>query len=536
MTHGMVSAPQPEAVDAGLDVLKAGGNVMDAAIAAALVQTVVDPQMCGVAGFGSMQIFTAATGEHAFIDFHGRAPLSTRSDMWESLVVRECDDGFGFVLKGQVNETGYTSMTTPLTIKAFAEGLERFGTGSLADLIQPAIAYCEDGFIVRPKVNGFWHQPAQAGRIARLRVVTDLPATAKIYTKADGSLYNVGEVLKNPDMGRTYRRISEAGVEDFYTGDIARAIDADMRANGGHITLADLAACETEHTAPLMSTYRGYDVATNPPPGGGLMVVEMLNILENFDLAGMGHNSPAFIATVSEAMKIATVDKDQRMGDPRFVDIPMDELMSKDYAADIAARIRSGEKFHVPRLNSGAPESKETTHICVVDDRGNVVNMTHSLGSSSGVVSDGLGFMYNNCMMVFDPRPGNPGSLAPGKARFTALCPTILLKDGKPMLVLGAPGGTTITMGVLQTILNVVDFGMSAQEAVSAPRFCATSDTIEVTNRILRSTERELQVDGYPTMRYAVSYAMPIVHAIRIVDGKLDGGADPAGDGMAAQV
>ena len=251
-------------------------------------------------------------------------------------------------------------MTTPLTIKAFAEGLERFGTGSLADLIQPAIAYCEDGFIVRPKVNGFWHQPAQAGRIARLRVVTDLPATAKIYTKADGSLYNVGEVLKNPDMGRTYRRISEAGVEDFYTGDIARAIDADMRANGGHITLADLAACETEHTTPLMSTYRGYDVATNPPPGGGLMVVEMLNILENFDLDGMGHNSPAFIATVSEAMKIATVDKDQRMGDPRFVDIPMDELMSKDYAADIdpfsGIEFRRRQRWsgvHVQQLHDG---------------------------------------------------------------------------------------------------------------------------------------------------------------------------------------
>jgi gamma-glutamyltranspeptidase/glutathione hydrolase len=144
--------------------------------------------------------------------------------------------------------------------------------------------------------------------------------------------------------------------------------------------------------------------------------------------------------------------------------------------------------------------------------------------------------MYNNCCMVFDPRPGNPGSLAPGKARFTALCPTMLMRGGKPFLALGAPGGTTITMGVLQTILNVVDFGMSAQEAVSAPRFCALSDTIEITNRILRSTERELRARGYETMRYATSYATPLVHAIRLRDGKLDGGADPAGDGMAAQV
>lgn len=162
--------------------------------------------------------------------------------------------------------------------------------------------------------------------------------------------------------------------------------------------------------------------------------------------------------------------------------------------------------------------------------------MTHSLGASSGVVSEGLGFMYNNCMMVFDPRPGRTGSLAPGKARFSAMCPTMLLLDGQPFLALGAPGGTTITMGVLQTILNVVDFGMTAQEAVSAPRFCATSDVIELTNRVLRSTERALQARGYPTVRYAVSYATPIVHAIRMKDGKMDGGADPSGDGMAAQV
>ena len=163
----------------------------------------------------------------------------------------------------------------------------------------------------------------------------------------------------------------------------------------------------------------------------------------------------------------------------------------------------------------------------------NVANLTHSLGSSSGVVSDGLGFMYNNCMMVFDPRPGRAGSLAPGKARFTAMCPTILFRGDDPYLLVGAPGGTTITMGVLQAILNVVDFGMDAQQAVHAPRFTTTSDTIEVTNRILRRTERELQDRGYPTKRHGQSYMMPTVQTIRIADGSMDGGADPSGDGMA---
>ncbi|MGB7302078.1 MAG: gamma-glutamyltransferase [Burkholderiaceae bacterium] len=536
MTHGMVAAPQPEAVDTGLEVLKSGGNVMDAAIAAALVQTVVDPQMCGVAGFGSMQVYEAETGKFTVIDFHGRAPLSVKPDMWAPLIERECDDGFGFVLKGRVNEVGYTSMTTPMTIKAFDEGVKRFGTRPLAELIQPAIEYCEQGFMVRPFLTHFWNLPSVAGRIGRREAMTDLPATARIYTKDDGSLYQLGDILKNPDMGRTYRRIATAGVEDFYTGDIAREIDADMAAHGGHITLADLAACSTEENAPLRGTYRGFEVVTNPPPGGGLMILLMLNILENFDLAAMGHNSPQFIATVAEAMKIATVDKDLQMGDPRFVDIPMDKLMSKEYASQHANTIKRGEKVVVPRLNPGAALSKETTHICVADRQGNFVNMTHSLGSSSGVVSEGLGFMYNNCMMVFDPRPNKPGSLAPGKARFTALCPTMLLKGGKPFLAVGAPGGTTITMGVLQSILNVVDFAMSAQEAVSAPRFCATSNSIEMTNRILRSAERELQTMGYATSRLPVSYHMPFVHAIRWRDGVLDGGADPAADGLAAQV
>ncbi|MBT3532257.1 MAG: gamma-glutamyltransferase [Rhodospirillaceae bacterium] len=532
----MVSAPQPEAVETGVDILGSGGNVVDAAIGAALVQTVVDPQMCGVAGFGSLHLYLADRGIHTCIDFHGRAPLATRSDMWEQLIVRECDDGFGFILKGEVNEIGYQSMTTPMTIKAFDEAMTRFGSRTLAEVLAPAIQYCEEGFPVRPAVHGFWNRGGEAGRIPRIRGLTDDPATSKIYTKADGSLYGIGEMLRNPDMGRTYRRIAEQGVEDFYGGEIAQRIDADMRANGGLITLEDLKSCETETVDPLWTDYRGYRVATNQPPGGGLMIVLMLNILENFDLAAMGHNSPDYIATVSEAMKIATVDKDTRMGDPRFFDIPFGELMSKDYAKSMADRIKRGEKTSVPRMSGGGNESKETTHICVADSAGNCVTLTHSLGSSSGVVTDGLGFMYNNCMMVFDPRPGNAGSLAAGKARFSALSPTIVFKGDKPFFLVGSPGGTTITMGNLQAILNVMDFDMTAQEAVSAPRFTATSDTIEITNRTFRSTERELQARGYPTRRHAVSHMMPHVHGIRIVDGKLDGGADPSNDGMAAQV
>ena len=531
MTQGMVSAPQPEAVEAGLDILRAGGNVVDAAIGAALVQTAVDPQMCGIAGFGCCHI-RLADGTHTLIDFHGRAPLATKPDMWEHLIEGECADGFGFMLKGQVNEVGYQCMTTPLTIKAFDEVLGRFGTHSLAKALEPAIAYCEEGFAIRPQVYNFWNTPSVAGRMARYRGMTEDPSVAKIYTRDGKTLLGIGDILRNPDMGRTYRRIAEYGVDDVYHGEIARRIAEDMAEHGGLITLADLDACRTVETGPLWLDYRGHRIATNQPPGGGLVVAVMLNILQQFDLAAMGHNSPDYIATVSEAMKIATVEKDTRMGDPAFVDIPFGELLSDDYAAACAARIRRGEKCEVPRLNSGA-DPKETTHINVADTAGNCVTMTHSLGSSGGVITEGLGFMYNNCMMVFDPRPGHAGSLAPGKARFTALSPTIVFKDGKPFLLVGAPGGTTITMGNLQAILNVIDFGMDAQQAVAAPRFTTTSNTIEVTNRILRSTERELQRRGYPTKRHPQSYMMPMVHTIRLVDGVLDGGADPSADGMA---
>lgn len=532
---GIITAPQPEAVEAGADVLREGGNAVDAAVACALTQTAVDPIMCGVAGFGSMQVYLPSRGVHQFFDFHGRAPLAARPDMWEDIVIGEADDGFGFILKGAVNEIGYQSIMTPMTLRALDTALSKFGTRSLADLILPAIAYAEQGFKVRPHMHAFFNEAAGMGRIAHVEYLTRCPATRKIYGRGEG-IVKMGEVLRNPDMGRTYRRIAEHGVDDFYTGAIAAEIVADMETGGGLITAQDLAQVVPVEAEPLWGSYRGHRVATNNPPGGGVMILEMLSILENFDLHAMGHNSPDYIATVSEAMKIATVDKDQKVGDPRFVEVPVAELTSKDYGARMAERIRSGEKTHVPRLNAGGEESKETTHICVVDGQGNCVSLTHSIGMPSGVVTDGLGFMYNGCMGVFDPRPGRAGSLAPGKSRFTAMCPTILFDGDDPWLVIGAPGGTYITMGVLQGILNAVDFGMSAQEAVAAPRFCATSDSIDITNRILRRTEAALAGRGYPVRRSALGYHFAGVHALRRTASGWDGGADPGRDGMALTV
>lgn len=536
MPHGMTSAPQPEAAEAGADVLRRGGNVVDAAVTAAFVQTVVDPQMCGIAGMGCMHLYLPSQGVHVTLDFHGRSPVVTQADMWADRIVREADDGWGFILRGRENEIGYQSITTPRTLAALDHALCHYGTMSLADAMQPAIAYAEQGFLVRPPIVEFWHAPPVSGRDGNIGIVTKFPAARKIYTGPYGQPLRVGDLLRNRDLANTYRRIAEHGAADFYTGSVAQRIIEDMRANGGLIGQTDLASCAPEETPPLWGTYRDLRIATNNPPGGGIMLLEMLNILENFDLAAIGHNMPEYIRLVSEAMKIATVDKDAYVGDPRFVDVPVERLTSKAHGREMAERIRRREQTAVPRFNTGGTESKHTTQLSIADAGGNAVSMTHTLGQPSGVITEGLGFMYNGAMAVFDPRPGRAGSLAPGKSRFSALSPTIVFKNNRAFLVLGAPGATYITMGNLQVILNVIDFGMTAEAAVNAPRFAAVSDTIELSNRILRSCERSLTGEGYRTRRHAESYAFARVHAIRITDAGMDGGADPATGGLVVAV
>ncbi len=536
MTHGMISAPQPEAAEAGADILRAGGNVVDAAVATALVQTAVDPQMCGIAGMGCMHLYLPSRGVHTTIDFHGRAPAAVRADMWADRIVREADDGWGFILRDRENEIGYQSITTPRTLAALDHALRNYGTMTLSDVIQPAVEYAEKGFLVRPHLAEYWRRPPTAGRAANIGIITKFPAVRKIYTDADGSPLEVGATLRNPDMANTYRRIDRHGAADFYSGEIAGEIVADMDANGGLIRHADLLSCAPEETTPLWGSYRGTSIATNNPPGGGIMLLQMLNILEHFDLPAIGHNTPEYIRIVSEAMKIATADKDAHVGDPRFVDVPVHHLTSKDYARQMADKIRRREKTPVPRFNEGGAESRHTTQLCIVDYTGNAVTMTHTLGQPSGVITEGLGFMYTGAMAVFDPKPGHAGSLAPGKSRFSALSPTIVFKNDQPFLVLGAPGATYITMGNLQVMLNVIDFGMNAEAAVNAPRFAAVSDTIELSNRILRSAERSLLAEGYPVRRLPQSYAFAWVHAIRIIDGRMDGGADPATGGSVIEV
>jgi len=533
--RGMIVAPQPEAVEAGALALKRGGNAIDAAIACAFMQGVVDPAMTGIAGFGVMQIYMPKRGVHLHLDFHTRCPASATPEMWQHLIEGETRDGFGFILKGRVNDVGYESIAVPGNLRGYEEALAEFGTMEWRDVIAPAIATAREGFTVRPHVYTMWTQKeSKMGRVDLVDKLHSTPSGRHIYFHPDGTLKGMGEHIVNKEMARSLERIAREGADLFYKGAMAEEIAADMRKHGGRLSLDDLRNYRTTRSAPIWGSYRGYRIASAPPPAGGTLVIEILQILENFDVKRLGHNSPAFVRTLAEAMKYATIDKDRHVGDPLFVEVPLDRLLAKSYARELAGKIEAGERAHVERM--GLKEKHGTTQISVIDEEGNAVSMTHSLGSPSGVISEGLGFMYNGCMAVFDPRPGRAGSIAPGKARFTSMSPSIVFRDDKPCLIIGAPGGTYISGSVAQGIVNVLDFEMSMLEAVSAPRISVTSDVIDVSNRIPRFVTDEVEAMGYRVQRSYQSYAFAGLHGIKIADGKWSGGADPQRDGMALEV
>jgi gamma-glutamyltranspeptidase/glutathione hydrolase len=531
----MIVAAQPEAAEAGAALLDAGGNAVDAAIGCALVQGVVDPLMTGIAGFGSAGIYLPDRGFHQYLDFHAPAPAAARPDMWQDRIEGEARDGYGFILRDKVNDLGYQSICVPASLRGYFEAHSRFGVLPWRTIVAPAVEWAQRGWMVRPHVEFFWSDPGTMGRASGVERLAFTPSGRSLYCRDDGTPKRVGDFVSNPDYAATLQMIAEGGADVFYEGELARRIVRDMREHGGLVGPENLAGYRAQWREPLRGSYRGCEVTTNGPPGGGLMLLEMLNILENFDLPAIGHNSAEYLRVVGEAMKRATIDKDAMIGDPAFVEVPVERLASKGHAAALARDIAARVKADVPRLNSGF-ESKDTTHVSVVDRDGNCVTMTHSLGMPSGVITDGLGFFYNGCMGVFDPRPGRTGSIAPGKSRFTSLCPSILFKDGKPLLVIGAPGATQIAMGVLQAVLNVVDFGMTMTEAVSAPRFSATGNAIDVSNRIVHGTTRQLEAEGYEVIRSPHTFGFAAVHGIRIGEGSLDGGADPGHDGIALAV
>jgi gamma-glutamyltranspeptidase / glutathione hydrolase len=528
----MIVAPQPEATEAGLNVLEAGGNALDAVLACAFAQGVVDPMMCGIGGIGILHLYDPASGQNVILDGSSTCPAASGPEMWTALFERECPDGYGYVLGGAVNELGHAAVATPGIMRVFGEAHAGFGKLPWAELFGPAVELAEAGWVVRPHVaHMFALDEVAYGRLPYVKKLAFTPDGRTLYLRPDGTPKRLGDGVRNPDLATTLRGLARDGAASFYTGDIARRIADDMRDHGGLLTFEDLANFNIRTRTPLKVSYRGRVIAAPPPPGGGIVVAEMLRILERFDLTALGHNAPEYIRVVAEAMKIAGSDKDRHIGDPDFVPPPVDRLLSDAYADECAARIRRGEKTALSRVNA---DNKNTTTVSCIDRDGMVVSLTHTNGVPSGVIPPGTGFMLNGAMNWYDPRPGRATSIAPGKRRFSSMTPSIVFEDQTPVMTLGSPGGAWIGVAVLQVLLNVLDWGMSMQEAVAAPRFSATSDAIDIGNRIPRRTQTALEAMGYEVRRSSLTFPFAAPHGITCWDGALEGGADPQRDGYAA--
>jgi gamma-glutamyltranspeptidase / glutathione hydrolase len=483
--RGMVVANHPLASAAGAEMLAAGGNAVDATVAALFALTVVEPMMVGVLGAGHAQL-RLASGLHTVIDGYTTAPAAAtpamyrpRSDSWPDYmetVERE-------------NTVGVRAVGVPGTLAAWCEMLTRFGALDLETVTAPAIRHAEHGF----PVTGYLAEclAEAAPDLARF------PASARVFLPG-GTPLRRGEVLVQGDYAETLRTIAAGGPPVLYGGALGVRVAEHMAREGGLVTLADLLRYRTIEREPVRGSYRGIEVAGCPPPtGGGIHLIQILNLLEGYDVAGLGFGTVDGIHLLAEALKIAFADRAAATGDPVFVDVPVARLTSKEYAA-----VRRGE---LDMAKAGAPSpavgagSAHTTHVTVADVEGNVVAATQTINSLFGsrAMVPGTGMLLNNTMALFDPHPGHALSVAPGKRMTSSMAPTILLREGRTWLALGLPGGARIFASVLQAIVNVVDHGMSLQEAVEAPRVWTQGQELEVEAAIGDEVRQGLAARGH---------------------------------------
>ena len=534
---GMIVAPQPLAVEEGGKILMSDGNAVDAAVVCAFVQSVVSPHMCGIGGYILLTLHIAESSQQdVILDAPALAGSKVFPSMWEKAFLGPNPDGWGFFLKDKVNDLGYQSICVPGAVKGLAAMLERWGTLSWKEVMEPAIRIAQEGFIVDTFLGEGWRRKASFPEASSLLDYIEGNAEAsRIYLKGGGVSYEIGDRLKNPDYAATLRNLAKNGAEDFYRGKLAQVMTDDLADQGSYVTALDLADYRLREPGPVMGTYRGHRVVTSQAPHGGPTLISILNILEGWDLVALGHNSPLYIERVAMAMKAAFSDRNLHLGDPDFMDVPLAWMMSRERATQWRKTIEKGETIKVNQL---PPEPTDTTQVSVVDSLGNCVSLTHSLGASSGVITPGLGFMYNNSMVNFYPISGHPNSIAPGKSRTTGMAPTLVYSGDQPMVVIGAPGATRIITSILQVLINILDFDMSASDAVLAPRFDCQGDVIHCQARIPEYVCAEVQ-KSHPVERLPQSHGgIGLVHAI-VIDsetGQLQGGADTGSGGMALLV
>ncbi|ESW83389.1 MULTISPECIES: gamma-glutamyltransferase [unclassified Mesorhizobium] len=464
--HGMVVTAQHLASEAGVEVLKKGGNAVDAAVAVGYALAVVYPNAGNIGGGGFMTI-RFKDGKSTFLDFRERAPLAATKTMYL--------DKDGNPVKG-ASLDGYLAVGVPGSVAGFEMAREKYGTLPRQDLMAPAIAYAKDGFILDQGDAASF--ASNAARLAKD------PAAAAIFLKPDGKPYGAGERLLQPDLAASLAAISEKGADAFYKGAIADAIVKASGAKGGILANSDFEQYKVRELQPVSCTYRGYEITSSPPPSsGGVIICEILNVLEGYPLSYLGARSAETVHVMVEAMRYAYVDRNSALGDPDFVDNPVSKLLDKGYAKEIRDKIdpfRAGVSQDL--MPKGFGESKETTHYSIIDDDGNAVAVTYTLNGSfgAGVVADGTGILLNNEMDDFTQKPGVPNlyglvqgeanAIQPKKTPLSSMSPTIVAKDGKPFMVIGSPGGSRIITITLEAIVNVIDHGMNIQEAIDASR------------------------------------------------------------------
>ncbi|GMB02161.1 gamma-glutamyltransferase [Pelosinus sp. IPA-1] len=465
---GMVMSTQKIANDIGMQVLKDGGNAIDAAVAVGYALAVVHPVAGNIGGGGFAVIHTVA-GDNVTLDFREVAPGKATRDMYL--------DKDGNVIPNASVE-GYLAAGVPGTVAGLSAMLNRYGSKSLATLIQPAINYAENGFNVTARQAETFNEYAPR--------LTKFASSKQYFLKSDGSNYKEGEVLIQKDLAKTLRLIAQKGPDAFYKGEIAELIAKDMAANRGIITKEDLAKYKPIWREPVKGTYRGYDIISmSPPSSGGTHIVQILNVLEGFDLKSMGYGSSQAVHVLAEAMRYAYADRSEFMGDPDFTKIPLKGLTSKDYAAEIRSKIDMNKATPSADVKPGQPamhEGTNTTHYSIVDKWGNAVSITYTINDyyGSGAAVKGAGFLLNNEMDDFSIKPGvaniyglvggDANAIEPYKRPLSSMSPTIILKDGKLFMVVGSPGGSRIITTVQQVISNVIDYDMNIREAVDAPR------------------------------------------------------------------
>ncbi len=527
--RAMVVAAHPLAARAGLDMLKKGGNAVDAAIATAFALNAAEPFASGIGGGGFMVIYLAEEKKVTAINFREKAPAAATPAMFADK---------GEDMERWRTERG-TAVAVPGMLAGWSHALSKYGTRSLAETASRAIEIADNGFPVSLTFS----------TINKDEYEKLLKNAGESSCYLNGGIpYEPGDTFKNPDLARTLRLVTTKGVREFYKGEIAENIVAAVRAKDGLMTLEDLAAYEPEEIPPLQGTYRDFTIYTiSPPASGGLNILQLLNIVETWPLQSWGHNSVTYIHHLSEAMRFIFADREHYLGDPDFIAMPIPRLLSQEHARWIREKIapdKTAASYPYAIFDAVQEKKENTTHVCVVDQKGNIVSLTQSISDffGTGIVPEGTGFLLNNQMVDFSINPKSSNAPNPNRRPVSSMGPLIMFKNGQPFLVLGSPGGTRIFPSLAQIIINITDFGMSLDEAIEAPRFFSYSVAgkprpISVESRIPEATLKALEGLGHQiTIKEGYDKYFGGAQSLMLLRDKkiILGGADSRRDGVGA--